>query len=193
MTPPETDDVVALDVLGHTLSVLHTAVADLSDDVPAALDVDDSTDAVVRLLADLREQRKSLQEIEAYVEAAAVKRLKYGRQQVGDFIAEVKGGKNRTAWQHDDLAWAVCRPLCVDTTTGEINPEARQLVDQVRSRLLDAAAVSYWRVGILRQLDVNPEDFCTSEPGRKTCQVTPADAAEPVPVVGDRNNQKDGQ
>ena len=76
MTPPEAEGQGALDVLSATLNTLHTAITDLADDVPAALDVDDTTEAVVSLLHDLREQRKALAQMEAYVEAAAVKRLK---------------------------------------------------------------------------------------------------------------------
>jgi len=174
MTPPDVDDVKALDDLGATLTDLAEAVARLSDDVPAALDVDDSSEAVVRLLADLREQRKQLAEMEAYVEAAAVKRLKYGQQQVGEFIAEVKGGKDRKSWQHDDLAWAVCRPIAVNENTGEVVTEIAEIIDQVRSRLLNCAQVSGWRVTQLRPLGIDPERYCESTPGRKTVQVTPA-------------------
>lgn len=173
MTPPEVDDVVALDVLGHTLNQLAAAVSDLSDDVPAALDVDDSTDAVVRLLADLREQRKALAAIEAYVESAAVKRLKYGQQQVGDFIAEVRGGKDRRNWQHDDVAFAVCRDLATDDQ-GVVIPDMAQVIDLVRSRIMNCAQVSGWRVTQLRPLGLDPDDFSESVPGRKTVTVTPA-------------------
>jgi hypothetical protein len=180
MTPPDVDDVKALDDLGATLTDLAEAVARLSDDVPAALDVDDSSEAVVRLLADLREQRKQLAEMEAYVEAAAVKRLKYGQQQVGDFIAEVKGGKDRKAWRHDDLAWAVCRPLAVNENTGEVVTEIAEIIDQVRSRLLNCAAVSYWRTTQLKPLGINPDDYSESTPGRRTVTVTSAIEAEPA-------------
>ena len=180
MTPPEAEGQGALDVLSATLNTLHTAITDLADDVPAALDVDDTTEAVVSLLHDLREQRKALAQMEAYVEAAAVKRLKYGQQQVGEFIAEVKGGKDRRAWQHDDLAWAVCRPLAVNENTGEVVTEIAEIIDQVRARLLNCAAVSYWRTTQLKPLGINPDDYSESTPGRRTVTVTSAIEAEPA-------------
>lgn len=182
MTPPDIEDEGALNTLAQTLLALSSSISDLADDVPAALDVDDSTTAVVELLHDLREERKRLAEMEAYVEACAVKRLKYGQQQVGDFIAEVKGGKDRKAWRHDDLAWAVCRPLAVNEDTGEVVTEIAEIIDQVRSRLLNCAAVSYWRTTQLKPLGINPDDFCESAAGRKTVTVTPAIDAEPLPA-----------
>lgn len=178
-------DTGALDDLSLTLNQLAAAVAALSDDVPAALDVDDSSEAVVRLLADLREQRKALAEIEAYVEACAVKRLAYGQQRVGEYVAEVRGGKDRKAWQHDRLAFAACQDLAVDDM-GVVVPEVAQIVGQVRDRLLNCAQISGWRVLQLRPLGIDVEAYCESVPGRRTVQVTPAvEAAADSPAHGD--------
>lgn len=181
--PVEPVDTGALDDLSLTLNELASAVTRLSDDVPAALDVDDSTEAVVRLLADLREQRKALAEMEAYVEAAAVKRIPYGQTRIGDWIVDVKGGKDRREWKHDDLAWAVVRDVAVDKDTGEVVEEARQIVDEVRSRLLNCIGISYWRTTQLKPLGIDADDYSTSTPGRRTVRLIDALAGDEAPEV----------
>lgn len=171
--PVEPEDTGALDELSRTLNELAAAVTRLSDDVPAALDVDDSIDAVVRLLADLREQRKALAEIEAYVEAAAVKRLPYGQTRVGDLIADVKGGADRKVWEHDRLTWAVCESMTVDQN-GERVPEIVEIVNEVRSRILNCASVAYWRTNQLRPLGIDPDRYSVKTPGRRTVRLIDA-------------------
>jgi hypothetical protein len=40
--------------------------------------------------------------------------------------------------------------------TGEILKSGQQMIKE----LLEYAAPSYWRVGALRELGINPDDFC---------------------------------
>lgn len=176
--PPDYDheppDLGVLDALGADFADLTRVIGTLGENVPMALDVDDTTETVVRLLADLRAQRQELARIEAFVEAAAAKRLRYGRHQVGDLIAEVRGGATRKTWEHDRLAFAVCQDITVDPATGEVQPEVADIVGKVRDRLINCAAISYWRSTQLKPLGIDVDKFCLTEPGRKTVQVTPA-------------------
>lgn len=165
------------------LALIEGATKRLGEAIPAALDVDTRPEPAVELLATVRGLRKGLADLEAWLEGECVTRLHYGQQRLGEYVAEVRGGKDRREWRHDDLAWAVVRDVCVDTSTGEIVPEARQIVDEVRSRLLNCAQISGWRVLQLRPLGIEADDYCTCTPGRRTVQVTPAvdETAQPEP------------
>lgn len=72
---------------------------------------------------------------------------------------EKKGGADRKKWNHGELATRVAERLSemsVDMDTGEIVMTAQQMVE----KLLDYAAVSYWRVGKLGELGINPDMYC---------------------------------
>lgn len=171
--PVQPVDTGAVDALDFTLADLRHYINRLSDEVPVALDFDDTTETVVRLLHDLRTQRKALAEIEAFVEAAAVKRLPWGKSQIGDLLVDVKGGTDRKVWEHDRLAWEVCQSIAVDDN-GEVVPEIAQIINQARSRILNCASVAYWRTNQLRPLGIDPDNFCQKVPGRRTVALTPA-------------------
>lgn len=160
--------------VGRDLADLAATVAALSETVLLALDDDDTTEAVVQLLADLHAHRTELQRLEAFVNAAAAKRLRRnGKQTVAGIKLHV--GSSRVAWKNDDLAKDACRDLYVDKATGEIDPEARQIVDLVRSRLLLCARPD-WRLTALREIGIDPADY--HEWGRRTVSIL-ADDPEP--------------
>lgn len=72
---------------------------------------------------------------------------------------EKKSGADRKKWEHGKLASAVAERLSdmsIDMDTGERTMTATQMVE----KLLDYAAVSYWRVGKLGELGINPDSYC---------------------------------
>lgn len=72
---------------------------------------------------------------------------------------EKKGATDRKKWDHSKLANRVAERLnemSVDIDTGERMMTATQMVE----KLLDYAAVSYWRVGKLGELGINPDLYC---------------------------------
>jgi hypothetical protein len=72
---------------------------------------------------------------------------------------EKKGATERKKWDHPKLANRVAERLnemSVDIDTGERMMTATQMVE----KLLDYAAVSYWRVGKLGELGINPDLYC---------------------------------
>jgi len=148
------------------------AITRLSEDVPAHLDLFDSAEAACMLLFDLRETRKRLADLEAYVEAEAARRMPGPELRFEGFVAERKGGQDRRQWRHDELAWAVLRPLVVDSN-GEVDESAAELVGMVRDRLLECAQVSGWRLTKLKPLGIEPSDYCETTTGRRTVHVRP--------------------
>ena len=72
---------------------------------------------------------------------------------------EKKTSADRKKWRHPELANRVAERLSemsVDMDTGEIVMSAQDMV----VKLLDYAAVSYWRVGKLGEIGVNPDSYC---------------------------------
>lgn len=153
---------------------LNDAVTRLSEDIPTRLDATaGDLEAAVLLLADLREARKRLAQVEAYTEAETVRRMRRRNAEVSGFLVERKGGTKRTDWQHDRLAWAVVRDLAVDGA-GVVDDAALDLIGKVRDRLVNAAGITYWRSTQLRPLGIDPGDYSTAERGRYTIHLTPA-------------------
>lgn len=159
---------------------LATVIDDLSTAVPEHLDADESPDAACLLLHDLRVMRKKLHEIEAFAEAEAARRLPRKVYRFAGYVAERRGSGHRwTDWEHDRVAWALCRSVAVDPATGEINPDVVPIVDEVRSRLMNAASPT-WRTTILAQYGIDPADYSTSVPNRRTVEVRLDVADEPL-------------
>jgi len=75
------------------------------------------------------------------------------------FSMETKTGQPRKKWDHDGLATLVAKRISdssIDMDTGEVLKSAQQMIKE----LLEYAAPSYWRVGALKELGIDPDDFC---------------------------------
>lgn len=161
-------------VVESALTFLTNLLTDLGEAVPTDLDGMDA-DAAVQLLADLRERRMKLAEIEAFTETHVARALHHGKHTVAGFQVEIRGGASWKDWRHDDVAWQLCRDIAVDPDTGEVNADVTPIIDMVRSRLLNAARPE-WRTTVLRQHGIDPADYSTRTPSRRTVQLT-ADAS----------------
>lgn len=76
----------------------------------------------------------------------------------------------RKAWQHKDLLDTVkerIKQLSIDLDTGEVH----LTVDEMADRVLQYAHVDYWRVKELKELDINPDRFCTLGEEKKTVKI----------------------
>lgn len=172
---PGDPDTVAID-----LAALIATVSRLSDDVPAHLDADTTAEAACELLFQLRTERQRLQTVEAFVEAEAADRMPGKELRWDGYVAERRGGTAKPGnWRHDDVAWVLCREAAVDPATGELDEGALQVVDRVRSLLLNAARPE-WRTTVLRQHGIDPYDYAERVPSRRTVTIredTDEDAA----------------
>lgn len=151
-----------------TLQMLSEAVEKAGQDVLTitdgpAMDLIDS-------LRRIRGMRQELARLEDFIERAAVAAAKTERLRDGELPTGgsfmVRHGKDRKEWNHRALALHL-----VDVTlaeSGEFSPEAVTLA------LLEAASVAYWRVGVMKKLGIDLDDFCASSPGRTTIQITAA-------------------
>ena len=163
--------------LESSLAFLAAAITDVAQATTERLESDDTGEAAALLLRDLREQRIALAALESYVEAETARRLDKGKHEVAGLQVEVRGGSAWKDWRNDELAWALTRPLAADPATGEVSEHDTELIDKVRSVLLNCARPS-WRLTQLATYGINPRDFATYTPGRRTVQITEAGAEQ---------------
>ena len=76
---------------------------------------------------------------------------------------EVKSGSSRKAWDHQSLAEDVAQRIyesSIDIDTGEVKKNPKEMM----SDMLKYGAVSYWRVGALKDLNIDPDEYCEVSP-----------------------------
>ena len=163
----------------HFIYGLAEVVDALNTELPAVLDdIAANQPLLCELLHALRTQRIRLAELEATVEAKAARSMgRADRIEWAGYYAERKGGMVRKHWDHKLLAAKVTERNYTDPDTGEIDVVSEEVAQDVVSELLRAAAISYWRVSVLRQMGVNYDDAVETERGRRTVHVTKGSAS----------------
>ena len=137
---------------------------------------------LIDLLLLVRTARQDLALVERALEDSASGRMVSDRIAVeGRWVAERRWGRDRSAWNNEDLTHEVVKRAIVESSvdreTGEIiEPNATTWA--VRDALIATARPS-WRVTAVRELGIDPDEFCTSIKGRSTLQI--------LAVEGDRS------
>lgn len=127
------------------------------------------TDAVT-LLAAIREARKIAQTVESNLEVRAAKAMQAAGEKQAELdgvgVVEWRRGSGSKSWASEQVAG--------DVLGAQLRRVGGELVDPftVRDWLLEAAHVDYWRTTVLRDLDLDPDDYCERTPGRLTVQIT---------------------
>lgn len=158
--------------IGDDVELLSHDLAEILDDLHEI----EALDA----LSEVRQARVALAQIEASLERRAAKVMTGNLIEWPGGVAERRFGKDRKAWQHDELIREVtshiAREAAVDKTSGELD-------DMLAALIQDAVAVfaathrPEWRVTALKQLGIDPDEFCEAIPGRTTVVLTPASVA----------------
>ena len=74
-------------------------------------------------------------------------------------LVEKKSGSDRKKWDHENLAKNVAsriNDMAIDLETGEVTMSPQDMM----LKLLDFAAVSYWRVKELGKIGISADEFC---------------------------------
>lgn len=142
------------------------------------LDVDNlGIDDAARVLHEIQMARKALQASEEFLIArvhnAWVGDWKTPRHVEGVGVVRPFRGKDRKAWEHEALLHDVVNAHLEDAE-GEI-PDPFTIAGWVR----EAAGFAYWKSGALKALGIDPDEYCESQPGRRTVSISTDD------VIGD--------
>lgn len=178
MTAETVRSLVDVDSVAATLAALTLAVEAVDTTTLAHIDADGSAETALCLLGKVRTDRIRLAQVEASIEAEAVRRMRAKHldrfELPGIGLFERHSGNSRKEWDHAGVAGRVVQTLLVDPNTGEPAPdEYKDFAYLLRDRLLEAARPE-WRVTALRTLGIDPSDFCTTTPGRSSIQFTAA-------------------
>lgn len=129
---------------------------------------------------------KELGTLESFLEGALLGMMEEKTLTIGDQQVTKKRTANRTSWDHDGLLGEVRRRALEErqpTAEGEIeNP-----LDAFLRLFKETASVSYWRMGALKQHNIDPYDYRTVEWGREKIVV------EPVVGVGAQSDNGSGE
>ena len=88
---------------------------------------------------------------------------------------ERKMSSSRSGWQHKDLARDVINRIeqsSVDMDTGEVVMTPAEMA----LRILDYVQPSYWRVGELNKIGLNPDNYCAGSESKISIIVRRGDA-----------------
>lgn len=128
-------------------------------------------DQAAVILERVQAARQTLHRSESAVETYTVKAMRAAKVKQapieGVGLFEVRQSKDRRQWDHDALAAAVLDHHLTERADGEL-PDPWE----VRDWILAAAAPGYWRTTVLRGLGIDPDDYCASQPGRPSVQIT---------------------
>ena len=119
------------------------------------------------LLADVRFVLGELKHLERDIETDAARLMPKKIVQTARVTAERRMSTDRRNWQHEDLAKKV-----IELEWGNIDHP-----QDVARILMAYAGFSYWRVTRLRELDIDPDEYCETMPGRATVQLRERDHA----------------
>jgi hypothetical protein len=172
VTSTEQAGVVELRALGERLDDLEDAAISLIDRGGA--------EAVAGLLAEVRSVRTALGLRERAIEELLVDIMLEDTMTVtGIGTFRLRHGRDRKGWDSEELLSTVIRRSLDPEGTGELPATIPEVVERIRTGVFAAAPITpsmQWRVTALRDQGIDPDEWCTSTPGRTTVQITGADS-----------------
>ncbi len=90
-------------------------------------------------------------------------------------VVERRQGKDRKAWDWDPLFRRTVRAYLDPDGTGEFPTDPMVAVDRMRSMVDEVIGLTPSkgpRLAPLRGLGIDPDEYCTSQPGRVSLQIT---------------------
>jgi hypothetical protein len=114
-----------------------------------------------------------VKEAKGYIDTEAITRIEYTPVPIetSEGTVEVLGGTKRKAWDHERLGSVVAKRIVessIDPDTGEVLRDSEQMINE----MLKYVGVSYWRVGALKDLGLNADNYCEATEGPKKVKIT---------------------
>ena len=145
------------------IRALRSHIAEIDVLLREFAEVDRSADALATLLLELNLAKRDLSIVYDSL-SAELGRTMEGNQILGlrdNATVERKMSSSRSGWQHKDLARDVIDRIeqsSVDMGTGEVVLSPVEMV----LKMLDFVQPSYWRVGELNKIGLNPDNYCAA-------------------------------
>lgn len=130
-----------------------------------AAEIPDMLDSLSRI----REATRTLKMLDDHLLERVRKLGASDRYEIPGAVAEIKWGKERRAWKHDELASVVSERILMDS----IDPETGAVdvpISQLITAILDYAHVDYWKKTNLKQVGVDVDEYCETKPAKMNVQ-----------------------
>lgn len=159
-------DLVPLDRTGSvTLRGIELTLAALADQASALAEARDS-DELALWLAQARQLKRIVGDLERHIEDVLSPLLPYGASEVAGLGAvEVRRARDRKAWDWPALLDAMW-PKLAERAEGDMGAMVTDLLN-----VIGLTGSKGPRVTPLRELGLDPDEFCESAPGRLTVTV----------------------
>ena len=156
---------------------LRDHLAEIDAKIEAFAEVDREVGEVAELLLEMNLAKRDMatvydalaSQLGKHMESNQIVALRDGAQ------IERKMAANRSGWRHKDLAVDVADRISqssIDMETGEVVLSPREMMVQ----FLDYLQPSYWRVGELNKIGLNPDNYCNSSEPKISVIVRRGDA-----------------
>lgn len=129
-----------------------------ANDFDAAIDPDASLETLAQSLVGIRQLRRDLSMVESGLEHYILSAMPERKAPVSFGVLQKKRGSARKEWDN---------PMVVDAVMAEAHKRGQDGVET----LLEAASMT-WRVGVLRNLDIDPDEWCHVEWGADHVVIT---------------------
>ncbi|HIG18524.1 MAG TPA: hypothetical protein EYQ31_15270 [Candidatus Handelsmanbacteria bacterium] len=156
---------------------LRNHLAEIDAKIKAFTDIDREVGEMAELLLEMNLAKRDMatvydtlaSRLGDYMDSNQIVALRDGAQ------IERKMASNRSGWRHKDLAADVADRISqssIDMETGEMVLTPREMMVQ----FLDYLQPSYWRVGELNKIGLNPDNYCNSSEPKISVIVRRGDA-----------------
>lgn len=153
---------------------LHHVLDDLDTEAGHACDHGD-VEELARLHVAIVKAAQRLATIRGAVEATLADVMPDKRLELpGLPVLERRRGTDRKAWQSVDLLDELFRRAVVDVETGEVLDDEALIRQRLHEVLVDCVPFTGslgWRTTALRDLGLDPDEWCETKPGRVSVQI----------------------
>ena len=170
MTDLDLADTAAL----YAARLLDDAIAGLDPEATSAIDTGD-VEELAHLHVALTKASQRLATIRSTVEQALVDVMPDKRIELDGLpVLERRQGTDRKQWDHDRLVPVVVRKALDPDGAGEFPADPFEVMDRVVGMLTKVypfTPSTNPRVTELRALDIDPDEWCETRPGRQSIQI----------------------
>jgi len=128
---------------------------------------EDSNDEMFEIAGDIHELKSVVSDLMSFYQDKVVGKVRYLKEpaQIKNGTIEIKKGSSRKSWDHEAMSTAVAQRIyqsSIDLDTGEVTKSPVEMMLE----MMKYGAVSYWRATNLKDLHIDPDEYCEVSEGK---------------------------
>lgn len=129
---------------------------------------EDSDQQMLEIANDIHQLKTVVSDLMSFYQDKVVAKIKYLKEpaSVNGATIEIRKGSSRKAWDHESIGQTVAQRIyqsSIDIDTGEV---LKSPIDMMLE-MMKYGAVSYWRATNLKDLNIDPDEYCEVSEGKK--------------------------